>query len=62
MQEEQAEDNQDVRGDHLCVRRLLAALPRLLYLLLPPAHHHDAAIHQAHLPWLLLAGHGQLRG
>ena len=60
MPEEQEEDHQDVCRDHLRVRSVLAPLPRLLHLLLPPADHHGPPLHQARLPWLLLAGHGQL--
>ena len=61
VQEEQEEGDQDVRGDHLRVRCLLAALPHLLPLLLPQPRDHEVSQHQEHLPWLLLAGHGELR-
>ncbi len=55
-----AQGREDVhrRRDHL--RRLLAALPRLLHLHLPPQGDRAQALHPARLPRLLLAGHGQL--
>ncbi len=55
-----AQGREDVhrRRDHL--RRLLAALPRLLHLHVPPQGDRAQALHPARLPRLLLAGHGQL--
>ena len=50
-----------VRGGADSVRGVLAALPRLLPLLLLQPPHPLPASHPARLPRLLLAGHGQLR-
>ena len=51
---------QDVHrgGDHL--RGVLAALPRLLHLHLPPQGDRHEALHPARLPRLLLVRHGKL--
>ena len=45
-------------GDH--IRRVLASLPRLLHLHVPPQGDRDQAVHPARLSGLLLARHGQL--
>ncbi len=46
----------------VCVWNLLAAISCLLSLRLPSSVSREKILHQAHLPVLLLASHGQLHG